>query len=105
MSADRWSVCPNCHKENSAAISKMRNELKDKYDKLDLYHWLIEKKHFEKFKESFGDNETLRENWEIYFNEVGLLVIHYYCDCDVCGFHYSFKEEKDIMENQNKINP
>jgi len=77
----------------------MEKELENSYGKISLSEWIDKKKLIEKFNQYLEiDGETLREDWQIYFNELGHLVIDYGCSCDVCGFNYHFVEQKDIME-------
>lgn len=93
MTADNWTICPQCKKDKQKAYSKAIDKLAKSYGKIPMGE-------YEKMKlcipspELTGDeNETLREDWEIGVDEEGLFFLSYSCSCNKCGF--SYKEETD----------
>jgi len=88
MSADNWSVCPKCNKENVKKIQ-------DSYGKIppEEYLKLINetKGPYEKF--------TLREDYSIHTREDGTFRIVYDCHCKKCGWGFEFNLEQDRLKS------
>ena len=70
MSADRWSLCPQCIAENKVD--------EEEYDISDT-------------------EETLRQDWEIGTDEEGRFFVDYHCSCDICGLAFNYKFAKNIL--------
>lgn len=78
MSANRYSVCPKCKKQGSAA----REELKELYGKISAEEYSAKLSALDVDGDS---EECLREDWEIYW-EKDMLVFSYGCSCEKCDF-------------------
>lgn len=44
----------------------------------------------------FHDAETLREDWEIEGPSEGSFAVHYCCQCEECGFEFSFSHRQQV---------
>lgn len=94
MSADRWTICPQCEKmladEKVALLDKIQRSYgkvsEDEYQEL-----LIE---LENLKQK--PRRTLREDWELGVRE-GVFSVKYYAECSKCGFSKVF-EHREVIE-------
>lgn len=89
MSADRWSVCPQCgHTET---------------DRLDSLYRTVPRAEYEKQRNIAAAYpvESLREDWEIFIRD-GRFFVRYGAMCmgyegrKACGFAFEFKHEEQV---------
>ena len=94
MSANNWSICPKCKKKNNEINAKRIENVKKNYGVVseDKYLELAEEA-----KKPIIIKETLREDYDIGVYEDGTFEVSYSCSCSVCGFKYSFKDQKIII--------
>jgi hypothetical protein len=92
MSADNWTICPQCHK-------KWR-EPESHYGKVSEEEYLASIS-----KPKPLEPETLREDWSIGMDQLGVLDIIYKCSCTDCGFHHEFKahDQADIAPKGKRL--
>ena len=88
MSADNWTICPECLKNRTDLVKAAR----------DLYG-RVSKGDYEQAMEDARNvapqEETLREDYGFSL-EGSSLSIYYGCMCQDCGFTFNFNEEIDI---------
>ncbi len=93
MSADNWGLCPQCKANSVADKIKSDAELAASYGSIPADKWLAMK---EKAENPAELEETLREDYEFYIDEVGGFSATYSCSCEACGFEYEFKHEEQL---------
>ncbi len=79
MSADRWTECPACKKEQAEKLEKMTAA---EYIALER-------------KGRTPERETFREDYEIGLHK-GKFQINYHGECQRCGFKHTFKHEETV---------
>jgi len=94
MSADSWSICPNCQKIREIKFKDEKLKLKENYGKISQDEWIKQIRLYE-LKTQGEDPYDMREDWEIYW-KMGKLNFRYSCSCEKCGFQISFTDEKEI---------
>lgn len=92
MSADNYSRCPKCKRENEKEIIELEKKISDSYGKIPAteYLALLQQRDHPRVME-----ETLREDYEFFLNDE-LLQIRYSCSCSICKFEYKFERDIDI---------
>ena len=91
MSADRWSVCPDCYAQDQKKLDAMRKQQEESYGKVSKAQY--EQKAFEirSLADKLGGviKTELREDWEIIRGETEDSVqFKYSCSCYQCGYNY-----------------
>jgi hypothetical protein len=97
MSADRWSVCPKCLKNEQERAKKAYQKSIDFYGSLPI-------EEFDKMRKDAEEKDldsNLGEYWEIYITKEGYLMIDYSCYCDYCKFRFAYKKEINVFEEKN----
>ena len=95
MSADNWSICPQCkaraEKEANAAAAKARAA----YGKVPVeeYQRMIDSA--DKLADR-GLAETLREDYQIQMMADGTFTVAYSGHCGVCKFTHEFQHAKKV---------
>lgn len=94
MSADNWRQCLRCKANEEKRIARLEESTKSRYGKVTPEAWMamVAKVEAEKKKE-FED--TLREDYEFYIDDAGILHIVYSCSCQTCDFEFKLKETRD----------
>jgi len=95
MSADNWTVCPKCCKQENEEFERLKEEADDCYGKVSKERYL---KLVEQTKYSPEPPITLREDWELGISKFGGFVVSYKAHCDRCGlkFKYDYSESLQI---------
>jgi hypothetical protein len=97
MSADNWTICPQCKKNAENNITKLQEKLKSSYGKISQteYSNLLDSLKIE--WETIDELEhTLREDWDLNMNDDGEVYIKYSCSCTECGFNYEFLHTENV---------
>ena len=94
MGADNWAICPNCKKKIENARAKLIEKANKSYGKVNPEEYLAMLRRAEKEEEI---ERTLREDYELGISEDGQFYVNYRSSCKVCGFHYDYKIEKDVL--------
>lgn len=81
MSATNYAICPKC--------IKIKKEEKVVYGDVTEKEYLASIKNHEKVI-----SETLREDYEVYFDNDGNFIIYYGCSCEVCEFKFNYNYKK-----------
>lgn len=95
MSADNWTVCPQCRKNALEAQTKAILEAGKSYGKV------LPEKFIEMTKEANKPIEykgTLREDYELGVNKEGVFSVSYAARCQECDYHFDFKENKQTLK-------
>lgn len=90
MSADNWTYCPKCHKNELDTRSKKELAIKQSYGKMSAEEYLQSIKQLE---EPVEYEQSLRENYEFGIFE-GKFFVSYRASCSVCKYTFTFKEER-----------
>ena len=101
MSADNYSDCPRCHARRVREITALRERHAQDYGKQDQVAWLAGANALEEIpKFESSDGQEMRQNYEFYLKEKGVLGIHFSGHCDECGLlvEYDREHEFDISE-------
>jgi len=97
MSADRWSVCPQCLRFHQEGVDAAIEALEKAYG-------IVSANDFMKMKEAL-DNKiavvvpitTLREDCEWWMDDNGKFTIVYNASCGTCGFKYEYNESDQAL--------
>jgi len=93
MSADNWAICPKCKIKNDQINEKRLLDVEKKYGIISSEEYIALVK---EVSEPIEIEETLREDYYIGIED-GIFEVEYSCNCSVCGFKYSFENEKIII--------
>lgn len=96
MSADNWAFCPNCDKIAAAKIIKNACDLQHLYGKIPADEFTRRSNELASIKSV--REESLREDYEIGIYSDGTFKVDYRASCRVCGFSFSFTEEKEVAQ-------
>lgn len=87
MGADNWTICPKCKAKQVADEIQQQKDIAAAYGKVSMAIYTdMQNKSLPKLR------ETLGEDYEIYMEDTGLLIIKYLCHCDRCGFEFSHSQ-------------
>jgi hypothetical protein len=95
MSANNWGICPRCVANAEKAKNAAAEKVRASYGKLPIDRWQKARKEAEAMPNG-DENETLREDYELYTDSGGELFVSYRCDCTVCGFSHSFEHKEQL---------
>ena len=90
MSADNWAQCPRCKARHQQALKDMRTKFAALYGTVPI-------EEFEQHRDLLATTEatklqeTLREDYEIYGAEDGVVEVRYACTCKTCGLASEFR--------------
>jgi hypothetical protein len=91
MSADNWTVCPQCKYRRDRDIASERERVQSLYGTVDAVEYLKALGDLS-IRESTRLDETLREDYWIGVDKDGLFKVSYDCGCQ-CGFTYAFSDK------------
>ncbi len=94
MSADNWTICPQCRREAIAEKERLVEECAKAYGKVTPEEWtaLTTESH-----KPLPDLDTLREDYEIGVESSGEFFVSYGCSCLNCEFKYSFRQKENVL--------
>jgi hypothetical protein len=95
MSADNWTICPRCLLRAEKAAADKRQEATDAYGKLPVAEWQALYANAEKASERF-DKQTLREDYELGTDCLGVFSVEYRAHCGVCQLSYKFTDNRTV---------
>lgn len=105
MSASNWAVCPRCKKRAQAELVEIETELAEAYGKLplnefdDLRAEVNRRRDYVKTMTpatATSQQTTLREDYETWGAETGVVTYEYSASCDNCGLSLHFKIAKEF---------
>ena len=89
MSADNWSICPQCR------TNREKEDAKSPYGKVteeEFLAYLSQKPKVEELERS------LREDYEYHIDSDGVFHAHYRAHCSDCGFRFSFDHSESVFK-------
>lgn len=94
MSANRWSICPQCKSDRIAAVAKLRADARAMYGKATAEEYAKAIREADEI-EIENMEEDLREDWELGLRD-GVFRVGYRAECQCCGWLFVFDEERKI---------
>jgi predicted AlkP superfamily phosphohydrolase/phosphomutase len=92
MSANNWTLCPQCEAKADKANKEFEQKVKDSYGKVSSEEYI---ELLNKLKQPKDKEETLREDYEIGTHH-GVFEIDYRASCTVCGFTHKFSHSEKV---------
>lgn len=92
MSADNWTICPNCAAEIEASRQQAILKAGELYGKVPAEEYI---RAAQKAQEAPKQTETLREDWEIGSNGEEFYV-SYSCSCSTCKKGFKFRHTEPL---------
>lgn len=89
MSADNWTVCPQCVARHNRYVEDAERNLQASYGKVTSEAFLDATKALEAMR-TWSFELTLREDYELGIRE-GEFSVEYSAGCSTCGFGWSYK--------------
>ena len=96
MSADNWAVCPRCH-ASGASAPKPKPPIYGRASE-EQYKAFLAGEYQGEIAKDAEDERKMREDYEIFVSEEGVLTVKYSCSCYECGFAFKFSHEEAIYE-------
>ena len=95
MSADNWTKCPRCKKQQDQSLAASKARVDEAYGRVPVEQFDRMRRDYEDLRAD-GRPTTLREDWEIGADDEGEgeFFVSYRASCP-CGF--SFKFERTIQ--------
>jgi len=94
MSADNWTVCPRCYKNEENEQDRLVGKARNSYGKVPEEEYL---ELMEQTKYSIEPPITLREDWELGISEFGEFVVYYKAQCDRCGLKFEYDHSESLQ--------
>lgn len=94
MSADAWRVCPKCKETAEAAVERQRTALAEQYGKIPASEFIDRNAALDNVAEV--EDQTFREDYEIFMDDTGRFYVGYNGRCSKCGFSHSFKVDEQV---------
>lgn len=95
MSADNWSICPRCKAQNERAYAQAQERLASAYGEVSETDYLAIKAVVEAGLPAPDD--TLREDYGIGTDELGVFRAYYRARCTVCSFKHEFEHQEVLL--------
>ena len=101
MSADNWTICPQCVKNLDDEITRLCERVKAAYGKVsrDEYHRLTQEL-TQKERDEIT-RSTLREDYEIGISQDATFAISYSASCTMCNYSFKHEYQQDVPLNEN----
>lgn len=100
MSANNWTTCPKCFKENAAKIKQLRNDVNSKYGKMDRIPFTnLQDKVDKEVAQLTKVDPTFREDYHIVMEGDGTFKVGYYGACIKCNAEHYFQHEDKLDIN------
>lgn len=99
MSADNWSECPRCLRNNKKEAQAIITKARSHYGIVGLKVYTELVKAAEKEADELRDpvdSTPLREDYQIYTTNDGKFVISYSASCYTCGWENLFEHEEQL---------
>jgi hypothetical protein len=90
MSADNWTICPQCKLIAEKKHEKNLQEVTEMYGKIPIDEFLDRTIIVNKL------DSSLREDYELGIDEDGEFYVYFSASCEECGFKFSFKETRKL---------
>lgn len=96
MSADRWSICPECKRDHDARIVEATTRADNAYGKASVEEFDQLRNAAKVIRESALE-ESLSEDFNIRVDEDGEFSIDYQARCE-CGFSFEYHVANTALE-------
>lgn len=93
MSADNWRECMACKRAFDKGIATKRANVGKQYGKIPAPDYMLAVQAIDGIEAAGVGEDTLREDYENWIDELGVLQFRYSCSCSRCGFDFSTKWE------------
>jgi hypothetical protein len=98
MSADNWTACPRCNRNQIEQLKQEATKVQDMYGKVDRATYMAAIEKFHEAEQALPRHDyTFREDYEIGVIDDELF-ISYTGRCKNCGFVVQFKHTKSVFE-------
>ena len=101
MSADNWRKCPKCGEAAEKKVAAIEKKARDAYGKVPPEEYAAGIEAAKRVRGE-GVSETLREDYEFYYEKPFMLTVSYACSCRECYFAWSMKQTFDTRINSAK---
>ena len=91
MSADRWSRCPKCEKSAWDELDKLGAAVEAAEKANDLAAYKKAQAALDKVVRPSKLEQTMREDWDLGFDDDGKFSVVYDAHCNKCGFKFEHK--------------
>ena len=91
MSANNYTICPQCYKDRYIEMLNERKKLKNLYGNIPPDEFIRKTKQLENLEINTTLKSDLREDYEIGTNIDGFFYMSYKCSCDICHFTREYK--------------
>lgn len=98
MSADNWTRCPKCSQVQESAHSEALRNLEASYGKLPAAEYAKRVRDLEEMVDIADLQVTLREDYEFYGIEDGVLNISYSALCTSCDWTFNHSQEIEVLK-------
>lgn len=99
MSADNWAQCPRCASSGTAKLQAREAAIQASYGVVPVADFDEARRALEAEKAAFERRTpTLREDYEIYGADTGVVTVSYSGHCGECGLRLNFNEEHPIPD-------
>lgn len=93
MSADNWAVCPKCKQDADKEQKEREQKARKAYGKVTAEEYIELRQAAMNVTEL---EKTLREDYEMGMDDDGEFWVSYSCDCQTCGFQWSYKHKEKV---------
>lgn len=95
MSADNWAVCPRCTKKREEDLIAFDLKVANAYgtEPMEVFEGMRAEL---ASKQAEPMPETLREDYEFWGADEGVLYVSYRCHCQACGLSHKFEHSEPI---------
>lgn len=93
MSGNRYVECPRCLHYADKFDAEVKGFHKTYYGKIDADEYDKLRKKLKKIENPFAMGNTVRLDYEAYFNEDGKFEFYAYANCEVCGLQAGHKDD------------
>jgi hypothetical protein len=99
MSADNWTDCPQCRRRAKAEHLAAEQHLREVYGTVPIEEYEDLQSNLKVLADRVVDldgrnpEQSLREDYEIYGAEEGIVTVSYRGHCSLCGLGLDFKQE------------
>lgn len=93
MSADNWTICPNCAGKIEAVRRELGKQVSTAYGSVPQEEYLKLRRRFDEVSK-VTPKHTLREDFEVGIKPGGNFHIWYEARCTECGWSFTFQHDQ-----------
>lgn len=95
MSADAWSICPNCLKRFTTEADSRDIAVAEAYGTIPAEEYKAKAAAAYDFRQK-GIEESMREDYEIGVSKTGEFSVDYGASCQNCSFRFSYRHTEQV---------